>query len=183
MKVWLGRLRYATLNAVQRSGMIPAGFRRRIVRRLGHRLSDQTYLSEGIFLSGDGLRTMGSISINARCFIDANAPIEIGEGVRIACEVMLVTTTHAVGPASERAGDIRYDGIRIGEGSWIGARATILPGVSVASGCIIAAGAVVAGNTEANGVYAGVPARRIKELSTEDLNLEVLPFAYSRAAR
>ncbi|MBR1536811.1 MAG: hypothetical protein IJ630_07725 [Treponema sp.] len=46
---------------------------------------------------------------------------------------------------------------------WIGANVTILDGVTVASGCVLAAGSVVTKSTEPNGVYAGVPARRIKE--------------------
>lgn len=164
MKVWLSRLRYAALNSLQRMGVFPAGMRRRIVCRLGHRLSRDTYISEGVFLSGDGLCTEGSVSVNARCFIDANAAISIEDGVRIACEVMLVTTTHTVGPADERAGALEYRPIHIGQGCWIGARATILPGVTVARGCIIAAGATVVADTMPNGLYAGVPARRIREL-------------------
>ncbi|WP_447643573.1 acyltransferase [Nocardioides zeae] len=54
--------------------------------------------------------------------------------------------------------------MEIGNGAWIGARALILPGVSVSEGCVIAAGAVVNRNTEPHGLYAGVPARRIRDL-------------------
>lgn len=46
---------------------------------------------------------------------------------------------------------------------WIGANVTILKGVTIEEGCVIAAGAVVTKSTEAYGVYAGVPARRIAE--------------------
>lgn len=41
---------------------------------------------------------------------------------------------------------------------------TILPGVIINDGCIVAAGAVVNKDCEANSLYAGVPARKIKEL-------------------
>ena len=54
-------------------------------------------------------------------------------------------------------------GIEIKDNVWIGANVTILDGVTVASGCVLAAGSVVTKSTEPNGVYAGVPARRIKE--------------------
>ena len=43
-------------------------------------------------------------------------------------------------------------------------RAIILPGVTIAEGCVIAAGAVVNKSTEPDGLYAGVPARRVKDL-------------------
>jgi maltose O-acetyltransferase len=52
----------------------------------------------------------------------------------------------------------------IEDGCWIGAGATILPGVTVRAGCIVASGAIVTKDCEPNGLYAGNPARRIREL-------------------
>jgi acetyltransferase-like isoleucine patch superfamily enzyme len=40
----------------------------------------------------------------------------------------------------------------------------VLPGVEIGAGCVIAAGSVVVKNTEPDGLYAGVPATRKKEL-------------------
>ena len=37
-------------------------------------------------------------------------------------------------------------------------------GVTVGDGCVLAAGAVVTGDCEPDGLYAGVPARRVKDL-------------------
>ncbi|MGR4068072.1 acyltransferase [Billgrantia sp. C5P2] len=54
----------------------------------------------------------------------------------------------------------------------IGANAVVLPGVTIAEGCSIGASALVLKSTEAWGVYAGVPAKRIKERSKELLQLE-----------
>jgi maltose O-acetyltransferase len=79
-------------------------------------------------------------------------------------QVLFCSSTHKVGNASQRAGADDNKGITIDDGCWIGARATILPGVHVYSGCVIAAGAVVVSDCEKNGLYAGVPARRVKEL-------------------
>lgn len=167
MSVWLHRLRYAAINSVQQWGMVPGPLRRRIACFLGHKLSAQTFISSGVFFSGDGLSTEGSVSINARSFIDASGPIHIEQGVRIACDVMLVTTTHELGGPDERAGEVIYKPIRIGAGCWIGARAVVTPGVTIANGCVIAAGAVVTADTEPNGLYAGVPARRVRDLGTD----------------
>ena len=40
----------------------------------------------------------------------------------------------------------------------------ILGGVTIAPGCVIGAGAVVTRSTERDGVYVGVPARRVRDL-------------------
>jgi maltose O-acetyltransferase len=53
----------------------------------------------------------------------------------------------------------------IERGCWIGMGATILPGITIAEGCVIAADCTVTKSTAPNGLYAGTPARRIKNLS------------------
>lgn len=55
-----------------------------------------------------------------------------------------------------------------------GASSVILPGVTVAEGCAIGAGAVLLNGTEPWGIYAGVPARRIKDRLRGLLDLEKL---------
>ena len=54
--------------------------------------------------------------------------------------------------------------IFIGDGCWIGANVTILPGIEIGTGCIIGAGALVTKNCKPNGLYVGVPAKRIRDL-------------------
>jgi maltose O-acetyltransferase len=40
----------------------------------------------------------------------------------------------------------------------------VLPGVTIGAGCAVAAGAVVTADCEPDGLYAGVPARRVRDL-------------------
>jgi len=58
------------------------------------------------------------------------------------------------------AGAIVAGSARVGERCFIGLNATIRNGIEVAARCFIGAGAVVTADTEENGVYLGVPARR-----------------------
>lgn len=51
----------------------------------------------------------------------------------------------------------------IGQDCWLCANSIVICGTKIANGCIIAAGAVVTKDTEPYGIYAGVPARRIKD--------------------
>jgi acetyltransferase-like isoleucine patch superfamily enzyme len=54
--------------------------------------------------------------------------------------------------------------IVIGQNVWIGAHATILPGVTIGDGAIVAAGAVVTKDVPGNTIAGGVPARFIKNI-------------------
>ena len=66
----------------------------------------------------------------------------------------------------------------IGDDVWIGYGAIIMSGVNIANGSIIAAGSIVTKDTEPYSIYAGTPAKKIKDRfsSKEDLNrhLELL---------
>jgi len=84
-------------------------------------------------------------------------------------EVLLCTSTHEIGSESQRAGTTIQLPIIIEDGCWVGARANILPGVKIGKGCIIAAGSVVTKDCEPNGLYAGVPAKRIRDLDGNNL--------------
>lgn len=47
---------------------------------------------------------------------------------------------------------------------WIGSNATILPGVNIGNGTVIGAGSVVTKDVPKNTVFAGIPAKLIKEI-------------------
>ena len=64
---------------------------------------------------------------------------------------------------------VRSCPVRIGSDCWVGARATLLPGVTVGHGAVIAAGAVVASDVEPYMVVGGVPAKVIRPRFTADI--------------
>lgn len=55
----------------------------------------------------------------------------------------------------------------IGHDCWIGARATIFPGVKIGNYCVVAAGSVVRDDVPDYSVVAGVPAKVVKKLDPE----------------
>ena len=52
--------------------------------------------------------------------------------------------------------------VHIGDHVWLGEGVKILKGTEIAAGTIIAAGAIVSGIAENNSIYAGIPAKKIK---------------------
>lgn len=114
------------------------------------------------------LRIEAGANINRFCrFMTSdgeNAIVSIGKNSWIGCDVSFICITHEMGTEKQRAGDSLFMPITIGEGVWVGADATILPGVEIADGCVIGAGAVVTKSTSNNGLYVGNPAKRIKNL-------------------
>ncbi len=156
------------LTEIAAFSLLPHRFRPALLRRAGASVGDNVLMYGGsTYHSQMRLTIDDDVFVNQSCHFDMQAPIRIEKGVRIGNHVRFVTSDHEVGPSDRRAGPGRSEAITIGRGTWICSGATILPGVSVAEGNIIAAGAVVTRSTEANCLYAGVPARVIKRLDQE----------------
>ena len=79
-------------------------------------------------------------------------------------EVSIITSSHEIGPTERRAYGSVAEPVVIEPGAWIGARATLLPGVTIGKGAIVGAGAVVTRSVEADTLVAGVPARMLRRL-------------------
>ncbi|MCB9135435.1 MAG: acyltransferase [Anaerolineales bacterium] len=113
--------------------------------------------------------------INVSCFFDLGAPITIKNNVGLGQEVMLLTGTHPIGTSERRAIGYETKPITIETGVWIGARALILPGVTVRAGAIVAAGSVVTKDVAPNTLVGGTPAKVIKVLEKTDSELPTNP--------
>ena len=88
---------------------------------------------------GFGVVIGDDVFINSGCCFDLSAPVVIGSRAQLAYQVTLVTGGHATGTHESRAGKHCPTPIHIGEGVWIGARATVLPGVTIGAGAVISA--------------------------------------------
>ncbi|MBL6448488.1 sugar O-acetyltransferase [Fulvivirga sp. 29W222] len=105
--------------------------------------------------------TLGkNVFINHACsFLDLGC-ITIEDNVMIGPRVNITSENHPVELSERRT--LVPDAVVIRRNVWIGAGATILPGVTVGENAVIAAGAVVTKDVPANTVVGGIPAKQIK---------------------
>ena len=96
--------------------------------------------------------------------LDVSRSVSIGSNVLIAPRVFITDHSHncAPGEPNSQQGCISQP-VRIGNDVWIGTGATILSGVTIGDGAVIGAGAVVRSDVPTNEIWAGVPARKIRE--------------------
>jgi len=167
------RLLFARLLTAPLPPYVGGRLRAAVLRLAGFRLEKGVFFCDmPTFIGGPGMfkrLTVGRASwFNIQCFLDLNASITIGEHVAVGPQAMLITSTHRIGGAQSRAGEMYAEPVVIGDGVWIGARSVILPGVTIGSGSIVAAGAVVTRPVDENCVVAGSPARVIRRLDDDE---------------
>jgi acetyltransferase-like isoleucine patch superfamily enzyme len=118
-------------------------------------IGDRVYLNEYVILqSCDG------------------AEITIGSGAVLSYGVAVLTggLDHSfIGSSVHRH---LVSPVHIGECAWIGARATILPGVTIKDRAIVAAGSVVTRDVAEGAIVGGVPARPLRSRRTETPSIQ-----------
>ncbi len=98
-------------------------------------------------------------------FIDNSAEVHIGDHTIVGPQATFLTSGHPIGAHGVQREVFLKEPIRVGEHSWIGARAVVMPGVTIGDRTVIASGSVVNRDCDSLSLYAGVPARKIRSLS------------------
>ncbi|MBO6231103.1 MAG: sugar O-acetyltransferase [Ruminiclostridium sp.] len=105
------------------------------------------------------------------------APVKIGSNVFMGPNVSILTPVHPLRP-QDRNMYMKADGtmtdreyakpITIGNNCWIAGNVTICGGVTIGEGCVIGAGSVVTRDIPPGALAAGVPCRRIRDITEND---------------
>ena len=103
-----------------------------------------------------------NVFINHACsFLDLGG-ITLEDDVMVGPRVNITSEDHPVSVSKRKT--LVPGAVVIKRNAWIGAGATILPGVTVGENAVVAAGAVVNKDVPANTVVGGVPARTLKQI-------------------
>lgn len=136
------------------------GLKRGLLRLSGAKIGSNVRICSSVMIIGAGELTIGDNTwVGHRCLISASSSIKIGKNVDIAPNVYIGNGTHEITPDKERIASIELaKDIVIGNGCWLCANVTILPGVTIGDKCVIAAGSVVTKSYGNMKLLAGVPA-------------------------
>lgn len=118
------------------------------------------------FFEPRGVTVGRDTMVGDKAFLDGRAPLRIGDHVDIASEVMIYNSEHDL--ASEKFEAVN-EPVEIGDYTFIGPRAIVLPGVKIGRGAVIGAGAVVTKDVADFAMVGGVPAKVIGERKNKDL--------------
>ena len=131
---------------------------------IGKKIDESTTIFAPFYVNFGRFIVLGkNVFINHACsFLDMGG-ITIEDDVLIGPRVNLVSENHPLDPSDRRA--LITKPIVIKRNAWVGAGATILPGVTIGENAVIAAGAVVSKDVPANKVVGGVPAKSIKTIN------------------
>ena len=97
------------------------------------------------------------------CTILDIATVKIGDNCLIAPNVGIYTAGHNISPVDRNKTGFGRP-IIIGDNVWIGGHSVIVGGVKIGDNSIIAAGAVVTKDVPENTIYAGNPAKKIRDI-------------------
>lgn len=153
--------------------MFVSPFRVALLRLFGATIGSNTVI-ERIRLNNLYRTGIGGITIGNNCYLgdgvtlDTADRIIISDDVTLSFDVMVLTHTN-VGyknhPVQEHIPSVAKTTI-LKKGCFVGARATILPGITIGEGAAVAAGAVVTKNVPAKTLVGGVPAKMIRKFKS-----------------
>ncbi|MFM1929050.1 MAG: hypothetical protein RL387_378 [Bacteroidota bacterium] len=140
-----------------------AEIRKQLSEIIGSQIDETTGIFAPFYINfGKHTKIGKNVFINHSCsFLDLGG-ITIEDDVLIGPKVNLVTENYPIEPNNRKT--LICKPIVIKRNSWIGAGATILPGVTVGENAVVAAGSVVTKDVPNNTIVAGVPAKHVKDI-------------------
>ncbi len=162
-RLWQTAWFFLGLPLLRCSFLPGSGWRVRLLRGFGAHIGEGVVIKPGARVKYPWrLKVGNNCWIGEDCWIDNLATVELGHDVCLSQGSYLCTGNH---DWSDPAFGLMLGPIALGNGSWVGARAVLAPGVSLGEGAVAAAGSVIAKSLPAWSVYAGNPAVFVRRRS------------------
>ena len=137
------------------------GIKVALLRAFGAKIGKGLVIKNNVIIKSPWYLTIGDDCwLGEGCWIDNLDRVSIGSNVCISQGAMLLTGNHDY---TNPTMPYRNASITIEDGAWIGAQTTVCPGVTVHRNAILTVGSVATKDMEANAIYQGNPAVKIRE--------------------
>lgn len=148
-------------SPIVRSNLVPfSRVKVAVLRLFGARIGRGVYLKPGLKVKFPWYLTIGDYCwIGEDAWIDNLTPVAIGSHVCVSQAAYLCTGNHDWTTPNMK---LFRRPIVLNDGSWVGARAIVSPGVTLGAGAVAAAGSVVTKNIPSFEIWAGNPAVYVK---------------------
>ena len=146
---------------VSLSAMAETARRNRLLGELAAR-GENIALRPGVTITHpERLRLGTNVMLNHGTMIFASGGVTIGDDVVVGPGCLILTANHR---GEKFYGSTDLQPVEIGSNVWLGARAVVTPGVTIGSNVVVSAGAVVTDDVPGGTIFAGVPAKKIRDL-------------------
>lgn len=145
-----------------RSAWLPlSGVRVRLLRAFGAKIGKGVVIKPGVRVKYPWRLSVGDHCwLGEDCWIDNIADVRIGSNVCLSQGSYFCTGNHDWTDPSFR---LVEQSIAVNDGAWVGAKATVCPGVTVGAGAVVAAGSIASRAVPAYEVHAGNPAKFVRK--------------------
>ena len=133
-----------------------SSFKVKLLKLFDAKIGDGVVIKPNVNIKYPWFLEIGSnVWVGENVWIDNLAKVTIGSNVVLSQGSYLLTGSHDY---KKETFDLILDEIVLEEGVWIGAKATVCPGVTCKSHSVLAVGSVATNDMEAYGIYQGNPA-------------------------
>ncbi len=136
--------------------------------RLGNEVSLYDHvrlvLGDPMQSSHTGLQIGNAVIVNVGAYLSGEGGLTIENEVLIGAYAQILSAGHLIdgGAIEIWRNPLTHDPVCLRDGCWIGAHATILPGVTIGRGAVVGAGSVVTKSVPDCAIVAGNPAQIIR---------------------
>lgn len=160
--IWKRALWFFLSPIIFRNPLFPFyGIKVYILKAFGANIGNHCVIKPGVNIKYPWFLKVGDyVWIGENAWIDNLAMVTIEDNVTISQGALLLTGNHNY---KSEAFDLMVGEIHLKEGSWVGAKAIVGPGVTLEKHAVLSLGSRTAKDLSESGIYEGVPAVFVKK--------------------
>ena len=132
-------------------------------------IGDNFHLGKGSRISSvrDNLSVGDNVTIGENCTIDGSGGLEIGSNVVISDYTCVISHKHLFVKNKGLSNEYISARTRIGSYVWLCEGVKVIPGITICDNVIVGAGSIVTRDIVEEGIYVGIPTKKIRDMENE----------------